>query len=69
MIDTHSLLYRGTMALNMSGKTDTTINNFDHWYRLNFMQYIHGNNSHLVKRFSTYMSSQIPFSNIGSVEC
>ena len=68
MLDTHYLQARGVMALNLSGKNNTTIMKFGRWYSPTFMKYIHEKISHLSIGFSTDTSNQIAFQNIGYIE-
>ena len=68
MVGTHYLRSGGAMALNISGKSDTTIMKFGRWSSLKILQYIHEHIAHLRKGVSTAMKKPLTFHNIGVIE-
>ena len=67
LVDAHSILAGGTMALKLHGYDDTTIMKMGRWTSLTFLQYIHNQIAHLSKDISRKMSIPLPFVNVAAI--
>ena len=67
LIGVHSLCIGRDIALKLHGELDTTIMKVGHWSGLIFLQYIHNQSVHHLKKISQKMGTLILFINIASI--